>query len=183
MAKEPRQTAATGTIGELAPAAERVALGTSGGALATASAVSGALAVDAGGAVADGTATAGSVAEAAAHMETTEVLREVPGPGVGAERVAERFDTVRDRSVEEVARQARLPQGVTLVNPEDVPGRRLVDVATRITHDGVDYAPDHVEPELRSVLLTFKQYSELAAIGAVIPLSSREVRFWADDED
>jgi len=165
MAKDTRQTP-TGTLGELAPAAERVALD----------------AAPAGAPVSAGTATAGSVAEAAALLDTTAILREVPGPGVGAERVADRVETVRDRPVEDAMRPST-PPATPFIDPEDVPGRRRVEVATRITHDGLDYTPDHTDPARRSVLLDFKQYSELAAIGAVIPLSSRDVRDWADDED
>ena len=188
----PRNNATTGTIGEVAPADERVALvDTSGAALSTAAVLAGGAptsdtpVIDAASrAIVGGTVQAGSLAAAAAALDApAEVLREVPGPGVGAERVAERVDTVRDRPVGDVEHPQALLPAAPLIDPDAVPGRRRVQVATRVTHDGHDHTPDHKDPARRSVLLDFKQYSELAAIGAVIPLSSRDVRDWADDED
>ena len=180
----PRNNATTGTIGEVAPADERVALvDTSGGALSTAAAVTGAApasdtpVIDAASrAIVEGTAQAGSLAGAAAALDAPEIPREVPGPGVGAERVAERIDTVRDRPLLDTARRDPVWPVERLIDPAKVPGMHPVDVATRVTHDGVDYAPDHPDPDRRTVLLTFKEYSELVAIGAVIPVDWPEVR-------
>lgn len=147
------------TIGTTAPAAERVVPAVPVGA-------------------ADGTAAvAGSLAGAAAALGAPVVPVEVPGPGVGAERIAESVTRVEDRPLSRDTLDGRaLPAApAPVIDPATVPGHRWLTVATRITHDGVDYDPAHIDPERRGFYADFATYSELVTIGAVLPRSWPEI--------
>ncbi len=168
MAREPRPAALSAarddaTIGNTAPAQERVA---------PAALVEGT----------DGTtAVAGSLGEAAAALGAPVVPVEVPGPGVGAERIAQSVTRVEDRPVlhGDAADRVLPATPVATIDPATVPGHRWLRVATQVTHDGKDYSPDHTHPEGRGFYADFKTYSELVAIGAVLPRNWPEL----DDDD
>lgn len=169
------------TVGETAPAAERVAIEPTEGVRAIDVLANEVLS-------ANGSApVAGSLAEAAAMLhapagDAPMLAREVPGPGVGAERIAEHAARFTDRPLGRVFDPAenRFSHNPTLpsralVDAGDVRGSHWCEVATLLSHDGVDYHPTHPDPERRRVLLTFTEYSELVGIGAVIPRSWPEV--------
>lgn len=141
------------TVGNTAPAAERVvpAVPVEG---ATGAAV-----------------VAGGLAEAAAALGAPVVPVEVPGPGVGAERIAQSVTRVEDSPLLREAAADRALSGVAApaIDPATVPGHRWLTVATRVTHDGVDYDPAHPDPERRGFYADFTNYSELVTIGAVLP--------------
>ncbi|MCF4125039.1 hypothetical protein [Methylobacterium sp. SyP6R] len=127
---------------------------------------------------ADAAATvAGSLAGAAAALGAPVVPVEVPGPGVGAERIAQSVTRVEDRPLSRDTLDGRaLPVApAPVIDPATVPGNRRLTVATRITHDGVDYDPDHSDPERRGFYADFATYSEMVTIGAVLPRAWPEI--------
>ncbi|MGF3027867.1 hypothetical protein ACQVP2_34380 [Methylobacterium aquaticum] len=125
---------------------------------------------------ADAAIVAGSLAGAAAALGVPVVPVEVPGPGVGAARVAERITRIEDRPLPGDAPDDRpFPAAPPVIDPATVPGHRWLRVATRVTHDGVDYDPDHADPERRGFYADFATYSELATIGAVLPRAWPEI--------
>ncbi len=163
MAREPRITQPAGrddaTVGTVAPAAERVVPAIPEvGATGTA-------------------AVAGGLAEAAAALGAPVVPVEVPGPGVGAERVAQSVARVENRPLlSGTAADPALPAvPAAVIDPATVPGHRWVRVTTRVTHDGVDYDMDHPDAERRGFYADFATYSELVGIGAVLPRSWPEL--------
>lgn len=128
--------------------------------------------------------TAGSLGEAAAVVGAPVVPVPAGGPGVGADRIAEavpgtrsvaldpRTADPRGPTAEQLQRVASAPFGTAgalaaggvVVDPDDIPGTRRLEAITTILRDGRSYAPG--EP----ILLDFRGYEELVAIGAVSPI-------------